>query len=267
MTPLSSLRYALSGGDVRVRFLSGFRHILRPGRSCEMHAHPDVELVYHPTGNGATRIAGGSWTEFGPGAVVVYPPGQRHEQTLETAGADLCLHVAFPRLAPAVAGILTMVQDLALRRDFESLAGALASEDPMHRAALDHRVTALLCGLSAEPPETDDRAAMARDLIARDYAMIRRIPDVARRLGIGEDHLRHLFTARYGMGPGQYLLNVRIDRARDLLARSRMPLADVAEACGFRGVHHLSEAFSRVTGCAPVRWRRRYAVAPRPPVV
>lgn len=264
MTPLESLRAALRSlpreGPPKVTFLSGFRHVLGVGHSCPLHAHAALELVFHPTGRGSTRLSDGRIVAFGPGSVVLYPPQQRHDQAMEVRGVDVCLQLDIRRCPELTAGLLLpTVSTPRLRREFEDLAAVHVLDDPLRRAELDHRAAALLYGLTVEPLTGEDHATRARDLIARDYATIRNIAEVAERLAIGEDHLRHLFTERYDLGPGQWLLAVRVDRARDLLVRSRLPLADVAEACGFRSGHHLGAAFRRANGTSPMRWRRQHA--------
>ena len=262
MTPLDSLRAALAGGAADLAFASGFRHVLGAGRSCALHAHTAVEFVFHPVGHGSTRLADGSTIAFGPGAVLLYPPRVYHEQRLESPGVDICVQVDFRRGDELRPGLLTAaLPDPRLRREFEALATVHATGDPLRRAELNHRTAALLYGLAAAPVDGDSHAEHARDLIARDYASIQTVEEVAERLAISPDHLRHLFTERYGSGPGQWLLEVRIDRARDLLTRSRLPLADVAEACGFRSPAHLGAAFRRATGVPPMRWRRQHGPA------
>lgn len=260
MTPLQSLRALLSAQAPRIRFVAGFRHVLKRGHSCLWHAHTMIELVYHPTGSGSTRLASSGTASFGPGALVLYPPGDRHDQTMDDAGVDVCLQLEIGGRAPLVGGLVVpSVGDPRLRRECEDLAASHVLDDPLRQSELDHRMAALLYGIAVQPTDDQDHAARARDLIARDYAQIRKLEDVSEKLGISEDHLRHLFTERYGMGPGQWLLAVRIDRARDLLARSTLPLADVAEGCGFRSIFHLAAAFRRTTGTSPMRWRRRHA--------
>lgn len=260
MTPLQSLRDLLSAKAPVVRFVAGFRHVLRRGYSCPWHAHAMTELVYHPTGSGTTRLVRSGSTSFGAGSMLLYPPGERHDQTMDDPGVDVCLQFELDHAERLGGGLLAAsVTDPRLRRECEDLAASHVLDDPLRRSELDHRIAALLFGLAAQPTDDLDHAARARDLIARDYASLRRLSDVARKIGISEDHLRHLFTDRYGMGPGQWLLAVRIDRARDLLARSTLPLADIASDCGFRSIFHLSAAFRRETGTSPMRWRRRHA--------
>jgi AraC-like DNA-binding protein len=74
-------------------------------------------------------------------------------------------------------------------------------------------------------------------------------------------HLVHAFTAAVGLPPHAYQLQVRVSRARRLLA-SGMPSADVAMQLGFADQSHFARHFRRVTGVTPGRYaseRRRGA--------
>lgn len=68
-------------------------------------------------------------------------------------------------------------------------------------------------------------------------------------------HLVHAFTAAVGLPPHAYQLQVRVARARGLLAAG-MPAADVAMLLGFADQSHLSRHFRRVTGVTPGRYAR-----------
>lgn len=264
LSPLDHLRTALAA-PVAVRFIGGFRHVLERGPSCPWHAHAAIELVFHPTGRGTTRLADGTRVAFGPGAVVLYPRHSHHDQTMEQPGTDVCLQVELSGRAVLSPGVLVpRLDDVRLRRECEDLAGAIIGDDPLSRAALDHRTAALLLGLvMTADPMHDDHAQRAHRLIDAEYATLDGVGMIATRLCIGTDHLRHLFTARYQMGPGRYLSDVRLARARDLLERSRLPLAAVATSCGFASADYLGAAFRRATGSTLLRWRQQHAPGSR----
>ena len=58
-------------------------------------------------------------------------------------------------------------------------------------------------------------------------------------------HFSRAFKNSAGQAPYRYVLLRRIDRAMKLMRSTEMPLAQVASACGFRNIAHLSKAFSR----------------------
>ncbi len=251
-----------------LQFICGFRHMLAAGSSCRMHHHSAVEMVYHPTGRGETGLADGRRLRFGEGAVVFYPPGVRHDQMLVAPGSDLCIHFDFRGSRPEgleAAVLVERVEDRALRNELQQLAQAQPRNSDLDRAALDHRISALLIGLviAGGAPSRGDpgHAERAHAHIARDYQRLGRFEEIAETLGIGVDHLRHCFKERYGIGMARWLTEVRIERAKDLLMRSIMPLADIAEHCGFANAAYFCNVFREATGVSPARFRRAHADA------
>ena len=67
-------------------------------------------------------------------------------------------------------------------------------------------------------------------------------------------HLARSFRAAYGTSPHAYLMQIRLVRARHLLAGGERP-ADVAAACGFADQSHLGRRFRRAYGLTPAAYR------------
>ena len=64
------------------------------------------------------------------------------------------------------------------------------------------------------------------------------------------------FKAAFGQTPHQYVLSRRIARARELLAASSMPLAEVAAVCGYASQSHMTDVFRQKLGVTPGRYRK-----------
>lgn len=58
-----------------------------------------------------------------------------------------------------------------------------------------------------------------------------------------------------GISPHQYLLQQRIERAKQLLKQTDQSVVDIALACGFNSHSHLSKQFRQVTGVTPKAYR------------
>jgi AraC family transcriptional regulator len=63
-----------------------------------------------------------------------------------------------------------------------------------------------------------------------------------------------------GVSPHRWLVETRIEKAKDLLLNTKMPLAEVAVACGFADQCHLTRKFRRATGETPAAWRRERTI-------
>ncbi len=78
---------------------------------------------------------------------------------------------------------------------------------------------------------------------------------VAKEFGISPGYVSRLMNMAPWKGFGKRLLHHRIRHAEDLLRGTDMPLYLVADECGFRSPARFSEAFSRVVGVPPKRFR------------
>lgn len=69
------------------------------------------------------------------------------------------------------------------------------------------------------------------------------------------EYFVRIFKATIGVSPYQYVLNLRIERAKALLCEEGTSIADVALQCGFSHQEHLTRMFRRFTGMTPGRYR------------
>ncbi len=82
------------------------------------------------------------------------------------------------------------------------------------------------------------------------------IEALAQRLGVAYSHFRRAFRAQTGFAPWQYVIHLRLSRARRMLASSNVKLDDVAVCLGFSSGFHLSIAFKQAYGQSPNVWRK-----------
>lgn len=78
--------------------------------------------------------------------------------------------------------------------------------------------------------------------------------DLAKLCNISEVYFRRLFTDKMGITPKQYILDIRIKRAKQLLETHNLTVTAVAEKCGFGSVYHFCRAFKNVTGLTPTQF-------------
>lgn len=75
---------------------------------------------------------------------------------------------------------------------------------------------------------------------------------------ISEVYLRQLFRARFGVAPKQYVTELRMQKARQLLEEGSSAVGEVAAACGFTAVHHFCRTFKVLVGQTPTDYRRTH---------
>ena len=82
------------------------------------------------------------------------------------------------------------------------------------------------------------------------------IRELAHEAQVHPIHLARAFRRHFASSPGQYLRRCRIEKARELLTLSELPLAELALATGFSDQSQLTHAFRRATGVTPRAFRR-----------
>jgi AraC family transcriptional regulator len=83
-----------------------------------------------------------------------------------------------------------------------------------------------------------------------------RVEDVAEAAHTSVGHLTREFRVHFGMPPHRYLIRLRVDRARKLLASTDLPIAVIAYECGFAHQEHLTRHFKRELDATPAAYRR-----------
>jgi AraC family transcriptional regulator, regulatory protein of adaptative response / DNA-3-methyladenine glycosylase II len=86
-----------------------------------------------------------------------------------------------------------------------------------------------------------------------------RVDRLAERLGLGERQLRRLFQQHLGATPVAVAQTRRVLLATQLIRDTRLPMAEIAHASGFRSVRRFNETFQQVFHRPPGALRRRLA--------
>lgn len=104
----------------------------------------------------------------------------------------------------------------------------------------------------------DDRRVAAALRYIREHACEGiDVPAVLRAVSLSRSSLERRFAQVLGRSPKAEILRVRLERAKQLLMDSDLPLARVAEKAGFDHPEHLSRLFKQKTGATPGQFRAR----------
>lgn len=116
--------------------------------------------------------------------------------------------------------------------------------------------------------KSTDFLAIDNEVVATAIRFIRthahqgiKVSDLLRQVGISRRSLEQQFQKHLGRSPGEEIQRVRLEKARDLLIRSKMLVKQVAAASGFRDASGLGVAFRRRYGLTPMAFRRESLAA------
>lgn len=78
---------------------------------------------------------------------------------------------------------------------------------------------------------------------------------IAKKLGISERYLRKIFVADLGIPPKEYIINLRLEKAKSLLINTNEKIADIAMMVGYNTIQYFSIVFKSRTGVTPSEFR------------
>jgi AraC family transcriptional regulator len=91
-----------------------------------------------------------------------------------------------------------------------------------------------------------------------------RLSEIARECRLSVSHFARSFKISFGISTHQWLIQHRIDHAKQLMTQSSMSLIDIAIQSGFNDQAAFTRTFHQFVGVSPGRWRRHYITrAPR----
>ncbi|MFD0693973.1 helix-turn-helix domain-containing protein [Paenibacillus sp. GCM10027628] len=76
---------------------------------------------------------------------------------------------------------------------------------------------------------------------------------------ISKEHLLRLFKHKFGCGIYEYTLQVRMDKAKELLKDPELKIQTVSETIGFNDTNYFSKAFKKHIGVSPLEYRKQSA--------
>lgn len=91
------------------------------------------------------------------------------------------------------------------------------------------------------------QTVLADDLPIRDFARI---------CHLSESRFTHLFREIIGMSPVNYLIELRMNRARELLKYTPLPVNEIALSVGIANPYYFSRLFKKHTGTSPTEYRK-----------
>lgn len=250
---------SLPGTDIlQARYV---RQVFRP------HAHEGYAIGIIEQGAQSVRL-GGSRQIFAAGTLALINPGEVHTGQAQTE-RGWTYRMLYPPVKAVLAALegqpqpvfrSASVNDPVLYRRFLALHRAL--EQGGEALELDGRWQAFLTALTERHAEQGHRP----EFVSREPGAVRRaqqilqacaahgtaltLSDLAEQAGLPPLHLLRAFKAATGLPPHAYQTQLRLDRARDLLAAG-LPAAEVAFMVGFYDQSHLGRYFREAYGVTP----------------
>jgi AraC family transcriptional regulator len=229
-----------------------------------MHAHDDAHLVLIAAGDYISSADGMPAVTTGP-TLVLNPPCTEHRDRFQRlAGRFMTLSI--PRSLWIDYAQATRLPSAAVRLTESAVAHAVLLLRELHgwdsgsKLVVQAGLAEILCDAHALQTERLGTGPAwllrAHSQLAEEFEHVPELADLARQADLHPVYFSRAFRQRYGCSPGAFLRRCRVQRATALLHRRKdMPLAEIAAAVGYVDQAHFSNAFKRVFGITPGRYR------------
>jgi AraC-like DNA-binding protein len=163
--------------------------------------------------------------------------------------------------------------DLVVHHLGQTLLSSLERPHHAPKIFLDHVLQAMNChfvfsysGVRISAPQfrgglSSQQIRRATELLDAHLDGDIALQQVAEACELSVSHFARAFKQTFRTPPYRWLIERRVDRAKDLMRNSRLPLADIAIQCGFADQSALNRSFKRIHGVTPGTWRRERLAA------
>lgn len=226
------------------------------GWSVQQHRHTYYELVYYAKGSGTSQV-GDNLYRFGSGNFILLPPGTAHNEHHGTEGSVICL--GFHSGTPLAAALHTD-QSQTVLEILQDIMQEAAAQSVGYKTLLSARLTELCIRVlrlqQCSTVNTKNFEYIIRYL-EENYHEKLLLSDCAQQLNLSYDYFQHRFKQLTGLSPQAFLLQQRLNAAKQLLQTSNLSCTEIACRCGFSTSAQFSMQFKRAFHLSPLQYKHR----------
>ena len=256
---------------------------------CVLHHHPECEITLVLKG-GTERLVGDQITPLLPGDLVFLGPNVPHDYRNQPGsgtpaapveaivvqflpqlpGLEDWLHHSsmlptrrlFKRASQGleVTGItrLTATRMIRQMREVQGMKRVILLLQLLDLLANSEDLQEICPSLSTQPKTgSTDRIGRVCEHLANHLAEPFYVADLAAMAGLGRSAFSRLFKNSTGRTVPEYVNELRIARASQMLAETDLTVSQIAYDCGFVSPAHFQRQFKELRQCAPLAYRKR----------
>lgn len=207
-----------------------------------------------------------SW-EITPGKLYLVPPGTPFSYCPETPSDHYWIHFVSRRLAAIPAGrelqYVKLTGSSETKQRFLDALENIGSMDSIREVlTARNKVFALLSPLldkiltGMPDPAAGGEFAPVLDHVDQHLSSPLLVEDLRKLCRMNRAEFSARFRKTFGIPPKQYIVRRRLLRAKHLLWRTRTPVKEIAQQCGFADMRFFCRSFKKSTGMTPGAYRK-----------
>ena len=255
------------------------RHTVTAGCEFQLHAHSAFTVTAVLAGRIAVTL-GERTFDLSGGEVSFTNVGQSHsahalEVEFVSIGVspvlvnELVTEIGLMRTSADIVFRASVTTDETIAQLARAIVGEISAEQLGHAAMLDALVRQIViqllrCHLTVRKSDqielsragpVDRRLRRAVEFMHDNYGREIAVEEIASAAYLSEYHFARFFKQISGVTPHVYLANLRMERARKLLAETALSISEIASVVGYHSQSHFTKMFKSVTGVTPRAYR------------
>lgn len=200
------------------------------------------------------------------GAVVLYPPKYKYHYWGEPPSKYLCAHFTGSHAEKILTDLGFPLKPYILETEFspkiKSLFDKMVEKDitkaPFLQYSLACLLEEILLTIAVERERNNGYRTFKKSIkyIHENYAEKIKIPYLAQLEGLSNSRYITLFSKEMGKTPSEYILDLRLGRACDLLLTTDMEISAVGASSGYNDPYFFSKIFKKHMGLSPQEYRK-----------
>ncbi|MBR5586399.1 MAG: AraC family transcriptional regulator [Clostridia bacterium] len=191
-----------------------------------------------------------------PGKVIFLPKGQSYSIYGDKGGVFLVINFLSPNLFCDTVSSLPIKSVQPYIADFEKIKSLFLFDK--NRAKIMSIFYGILHRISSEESEISGVLSPAFEHLEKMcFSADLSVSNLASLCNISEVYFRKLFFRHTGVSPKQYILDIRIEKAKQLLSDGIMKISAISDECGFSSPYHFCRLFKQKTGVTPTDYMNR----------
>jgi AraC-like DNA-binding protein len=240
--------------------------------SLRQHGRIDYHILYIAAGTCHVKFEGDA--DFRPvvaGSIIFFRPHERQEYFFRSGSKSVSYYIHFTgrdcemilsNLGIYGITVFNMGKSTAFEDTFEKMMLEFSLKKSGHEYYCAALLLQLLTIISRKHElskihidrESEKRINHALEIMYKSISDDLSVDELAKECCLSSGHFSHLFKDVVGVSPHSYMIFLRMEKARDLLLNTRLPIREVGDAVGCPDQNYFSRLFKEQFGQSPSQY-------------
>lgn len=237
----------------------GFDFLHAKDTVVQRQVHDFYEIVYYKTGDGVME-QGEIPNVYSNHTISFTRPHVWHKEIHHSQTEIMCIGFYLSDDLDLASGVYHDDEEFSLQKLIQEIIKECSRQSAGYWEMLQLKLQELRIVL-ARIKGKDQRKAYnfnyTMNFMQENYQQKLVLKDLAEACGYSYDYFRHQFQRRTGHSPQQYLMQIRLGSAKELLENTSMSCTQIAYECGFSDGAQFSSIFRKNYGVSPAKYRAK----------